>query len=147
VFRNGRLRAITTKPFLRDGTRRGGRYLYRVRAFSGSRRNTSRWSNHLLAILGTQRRDVLRGSRYRNVIAGFRGNDVIYGGRRGDRIFGGRDADRLHGGHGRDRIYGGQGSDWIDSKDRFRDIVDGGTGRDRARWDRRDLVRDVEVRL
>jgi calcineurin-like phosphoesterase family protein/hemolysin type calcium-binding protein/purple acid phosphatase-like protein len=147
VFRNGRLRAITTNLFLRDRTRAGGRYLYRVRAFVGSRRNVSRWSNRLVAMLGRQRRDVLRGSRYRDVIAGFRGRDVIDGGARRDRIFGGRDADRLKGGPGRDWIYGGRGSDWIDSKDRYRDLVAGGNGRDRARWDRRDLIRDVEVRL
>jgi Calcineurin-like phosphoesterase/RTX calcium-binding nonapeptide repeat (4 copies) len=147
VFRNGRLYAITTNPFLMERTRPGRRYFHRIRAFVGSRRNFSRWGNRLVAILGTQGNDVLRGSRLRDVIAGFRGNDVIFGGPLGDRILGGFGADRLQGDRGRDHIHAGQGPDRVNSEDRFRDVVQGGTGRDGARWDRRDLVSGVEIRL
>jgi hypothetical protein len=42
AFRNGRLHRTTRRLFVLDRTRSGGRYFYRVRAFAGSRRNTSR---------------------------------------------------------------------------------------------------------
>lgn len=40
----------------------------------------------------------------------------------------------------------GAGADTLAARDGQRDIVDGGPGRDRGRWDRRDEVRAVELR-
>jgi hypothetical protein len=69
-------------------------------------------------------------------IAGTRWNDLICG-RRG--------ADRIAGGGGRDTILGGRGNDTLLVRDRARDDVRCGRGRDRVFADRRDRVaRDCE---
>ena len=73
-------------------------------------------------IVGTSKRDRLRGTRRRDVIVAGAGNDRVSGGRGNDVICGGAGNDRLDGGTGRDRISGGRG----------RDACLGGSGRDRA---------------
>jgi Ca2+-binding RTX toxin-like protein len=115
-------------------------------------------------ITGTAGNDVLRGNANRNVICGLGGNDVIYGlggndvlygdggndtiygGNRGDRLVGGAGDDRLYGQRGDDLLYGGAGHDRLEggagfdgffARDRRRDVLVGGPGRDRARVDRR----------
>ena len=76
---------------------------------------------------GTPRADDLRGTPLRDLIDG-RGGD-----------------DRLVGAGGDDRISGGTGSDTIVSKDRYRDTVRCGRGRDRVVADYRDRIgRDCE---
>jgi Tol biopolymer transport system component len=79
---------------------------------------------------GTPRADNLRGTPLRDLIDG-RGGD-----------------DRIVGGSGNDRITGGTGDDTIVSKDRDRDTVRCGPGRDRVVADYRDQIgRDCEVVL
>jgi Ca2+-binding RTX toxin-like protein len=90
------------------------------------------------------------------------GPDRLMGGLGPDRIIGKGDADRLSGrggsdrlvgdargdvltgGPGQDRLQGTQGPDRLRAKDGQRDSVNGGAGKDRARVDPRDRVRDVE---
>jgi hypothetical protein len=78
-------------------------------------------------ITGTPRADVLHGSPLRDLIDGLAGNDTIVGG------------------GGDDRISGGNGDDVIRSRDRYRDTVRCGPGRDRVLADFRDRIgRDCE---
>ena len=48
---------------------------------------------------------------------------------------------------GRDVLRGGTGNDVLLARDRTRDTLDGGPGRDRARVDKIDAVRNIETRL
>jgi Ca2+-binding RTX toxin-like protein len=128
----------------------------------------------LCTIVGTAGRDRLFGTRGNDVICGLGGNDVIRGGRgidlidggngndrlsggagidkliglRGkDRLYGERGNDRVGGGAGKDVMRGGPGTDRLAARDRRRDLVDGGRGRDRAKADRKrraDRLRRVE---
>ena len=72
------------------------------------------------------------------MICGRGGNDRVYG-------MGGNDT--LVGGRGADRLYGGVGDDILVARDKRRDVVNGGLGRDRARVDRRDRLRAIEKRF
>jgi Ca2+-binding RTX toxin-like protein len=86
----------------------------------------------LPTVVGTPRRDVIRGSRFADVIAtlggkdvvrGLAGKDIICGGGGPDRLIGGGARDTLIGGKGKDRLIGGKG----------RDKLRGGPGRDTHR--------------
>ena len=56
-------------------------------------------------------------------------------------------ADVVRGGGGGDTLLGGSGNDRIMAKDKRRDVVDGGPGRDVGSFDRKlDRVRSVEIR-
>jgi Ca2+-binding RTX toxin-like protein len=68
-------------------------------------------------------------------LSGLGGNDRLVGDARGD---------VLTGGPGQDRLRGTQGPDLFRAKDGQRDSVNGGAGKDRARVDPKDRVRDVE---
>jgi hypothetical protein len=86
-------------------------------------------------IRGTAGSDVLRGTRGDDRLCGLGGRDVLRG-------LGGND--RLVGGGGRDRLLGGGGNDTLLARDRFRDVVKGGTGFDRARVNAADVRRSIE---
>jgi hypothetical protein len=96
---------------------------------------------------GSARSDVISGSPGRDVICGRGGNDTINGRGGHDLLLGGAGTDRITGGGGRDSIYGGTGNDTLYARDGIRDTVNGGRGRDRARWDARDVRRSIERRL
>jgi Ca2+-binding RTX toxin-like protein len=66
---------------------------------------------------------------------GGRGNDVLIGNSGANILLGGGGKDTLRGRGGRDRLL---------SRDRSRDRVDGGSGRDSGRVDKRDRVKSVE---
>ena len=91
--------------------------------------------------------NVIYGTAGRDVICGHGGNDTINGRGGHDLILGGGGADRLTGAGGRDALYGGSGNDTLLSRDGIRDTVNGGLGRDRARWDALDVRRSVESRF
>jgi uncharacterized repeat protein (TIGR01451 family) len=105
-----------TKAFTKDG---GGSQVYDI-----------------CTIVGTNGPDVLRGTNNKDVICGLGGNDKIYGNAGNDRIYGGA---------GRDKLFGGSGNDTFFSKDRFKDAVNGGSGRDRVKPDGRDAWSNVET--
>ncbi|WP_052261622.1 calcium-binding protein [Leisingera sp. ANG-M1] len=71
-------------------------------------------------MVGTSKRDILRGSAADDQISGRGGNDLLAGRSGSDRIEGGRGWDTLNGHSGRDQLDGGRG----------RDMLDGGAGRD-----------------
>jgi Ca2+-binding RTX toxin-like protein len=74
---------------------------------------------------------------------GGRGNDLLMGGFARDVLVGGPGRDILHGSRGRDRMYGGEGNDKLSARDRYRDIVSGGSGFDWAKINRPHYVNDV----
>ncbi len=98
--------------------------------------------------------DRLHGQAASDRISGSGGRDRVNGGASGDRISGGAGADSIRGDAGRDRISGGgsrdtlrgnSGADRISARDRRRDRISCGSGRDRVVADRIDKVaRDCE---
>jgi Ca2+-binding RTX toxin-like protein len=130
--------------------------------------------NAKCTITGTSGPETLRGTVANDVICGLGGNDVIYGlggddllrgGGGNDKLYGGPGNDKLYGNGGRDRLDGGGGNDLLNggagadtllgrggadtlyARDRTRDVVNGGFGRDRARVDRVDVRRSIERRF
>ncbi len=122
-------------------------------------------------LVGRGGRDLIRGLGGDDCLEGGRGGDVLGGGFGKDRLAGGFGADRLYGdsgddklegglgndalaggvgadqlfpGRGADQVNGGPGNDTISARDRVRDRIDCGPGRDSARVDRRDRVRNCE---
>jgi dienelactone hydrolase len=96
--------------------------------------------------IGTRKRDKLRGTAVGDSLRGRGGRDVLRGKRGRDCLSGGRGGDRLKGGPDADRLRGGRGRDQVDAKDGDRDAVRCGPGDDRAKVDRRDMVRGCERR-
>ena len=85
---------------------------------------------------GTARGDTLRGTNGPDSLFGLGGRDVLYG-------FSG--PDMLVGGIGVDRLFGGAGNDTILARDRARDTIVCGSGRDVVQADPTDRVaRDCE---
>ncbi len=80
---------------------------------------------------------VLRGGN--DTGSGRGGRDILIGGTGNDRLSGGTGADRIYGGTGRDVLSGGRGNDTI-AGNRGRDTISGGTGNDRI--NARDRTRD-----
>ena len=113
-------------------------------------------------LVGTAAGERLNGTAAGDMIFGLGGNDLISGRGDGDCLIGDSGADRLLGQGGFDRLTGGSGNDVLAGgsgtnrydagagNDRIaaangrRELVSCGTGRDRARVDRRDRVRRCE---
>jgi phosphodiesterase/alkaline phosphatase D-like protein len=116
-------------------------------------------------LVGTPGPDVICGLGGSDVILGRGGADVIYAGPGNDIVDGGAGRDEIHAGSGDDHVSGGLGADWIDggrghdvmmggpgrdtliAADGVVDSVNGGPGRDRARYDGRDRRVSIERRL
>jgi Ca2+-binding RTX toxin-like protein len=114
------------------------------------------------ALEGTSGPDSLVGGGAGDVIFGFGGNDRIKGagghdcliGGQGDDVLRGEDGyDLLTGGRGDDTLIGGPGvnaydagpgKDYLDARNGRRELVRCGSGKDRARLDRRDRARGCE---
>ena len=85
----------------------------------------------------------IRPSGDRCTIEGTINADVLTGTAGNDMICGGGGADVITGGGGSDTLLGGAGNDRIMAKDKRRDVVDGGPGRDAGAFDRKlDRVRE-----
>ena len=84
---------------------------------------------------GMDGQDALFGNAGRDYLDGGDENDYIEGSSGSDNIFGGNGDNTLVGGTGNDRIYGGNGNDVIYARDKHRDWIYGGEGRDRAAYD------------
>jgi Ca2+-binding RTX toxin-like protein len=91
-------------------------------------------------LTGNERRNVLIGGDGRDVLVGLSGGDTLDGGPGADRLDGGDGADALAGGPGLDLLLGGAGDDRSDARDRHRDGVECGDGRDTVIADRVDRV-------
>lgn len=93
--------------------------------------------------------DQIAGNRGRDRLLGEAGDDILMGGRGKDTLYGGADNDLLSGGLGADKLFGGAGDDTLVGG-RGRDHLSGGSGAD---WfviemgQGRDTVLDFEVDL
>jgi Ca2+-binding RTX toxin-like protein len=86
---------------------------------------------------GNSGNDRVGGGASADRLTGAAGGDRMDGGSGNDRVLGSAGNDRLAGGKGGDRIAGDAGKDRISARDRTRDRIDGGSGRDTATVDRR----------
>ena len=96
------------------------------------------------ALGGTTAGDRLRGLGGADGLAGLGGDDCLDGGAGSDLLSGGDGADELKGGSGENVVFGGAGADAISVRNRRRDVVDCGGGRDRVVADPRDRLRRCE---
>jgi Ca2+-binding RTX toxin-like protein len=94
-------------------------------------------------LTGSNRRNTLAGGGGRDALIGLGGGDTLDGGAGADRLEGGDGADALIGGAGLDLLIGGAGNDRAEARDRRRDAVECGPGRDTVFADRIDRVDDT----
>jgi len=83
----------------------------------------------------------LKGTPGSDVLTGTPKADRLNGGAGNDRLYGMAGPDVLIGGKGRDTVVGGAGNDRLEVRDRERDVVDCGPGRDTVVADQRDAIR------
>jgi uncharacterized repeat protein (TIGR01451 family) len=88
--------------------------------------------------------DKLDGGDGNDALAGDAGNDTLVGGAGNDQITGGAGNDTVKGGPGSDQVSGGAGADRIDVRDGKRDSVNCGSGKDRVKADKRDMLKRCE---
>lgn len=88
-------------------------------------------------IVGTNRRDFLRGTVDADQMSGLRGRDVMFGRGGNDQMAGNQGRDRIFGGTGEDTLDGGQGRDTL-SGGADHDLLLGGANRDRLSGGRGD---------
>ena len=135
-----------------------GRHSFEVLAIDAARNEdptpaVHRWfvsssSRSGVVITASSRAETINGTQGDDIIRGAGGNDVLRGRGGHDVVSGGTGDDRLDGGFGRDRLFGDSGNDTLAARDRRRDVLDGGTGKDRGRYDPRlDRARRIETRF
>ena len=90
-------------------------------------------------LIGGVANETLLGGDGNDKLYGGDGKDQLYGGNGKDSLWGGNGSDVLDGGAGSDKLYGEAGNDVIYARDRTRDLVDGGAGKDSAQVDKRKL--------
>jgi Ca2+-binding RTX toxin-like protein len=95
-------------------------------------------------LYGAGGNDNLNGGSGNDRLAGGRGHDVLTGGAGRDRLDGGSGNDKLNGGPGANAYVGGSGRDTIDARNKTKDTVDCGKGRDAVRADKKDRLRGCE---
>jgi hypothetical protein len=93
---------------------------------------------------GGEGNDTLYGAGGRDKLTGGAGNDRLFGGDGNDRLTGGAGNDRLTGGKGTNAYSAGAGKDTVSARNRKRETVDCGSGKDSATVDKRDKVRGCE---
>jgi Ca2+-binding RTX toxin-like protein len=90
--------------------------------------------------------DRLAGNDDPNRLDGGPGRDSIDGGRGPDALYGAAGSDKINGGKGKDTFSGGSGNDTLDGRDRERDKVNCGSGRDIGLLDKGDTPKSCEKR-
>jgi hypothetical protein len=93
---------------------------------------------------GADGADRLEGSTGNDRLLGGTGADVLIGGRGNDRLIGGPGDDTLSPGSGHDAVSAGAGDDTVNARDRLRESIDCGPGRDTVRADRHDRLKGCE---
>jgi hypothetical protein len=89
-------------------------------------------------------RRVMLGQGGRDRLVATPDGATLHGGNGHDVLLGGRGADNLTGGRGADVIKGGKGNDLVRAIDNSKDVVDCGPGKDRAKVDGIDRIRNCE---
>jgi hypothetical protein len=95
-------------------------------------------------LLGGTGKDRLSGDKGRDKLSGGPGGDRLSGGPGRDRLSGGPGADKLSGGTGANSISAGPGNDVVNSANGKPELILCGRGRDSARADRSDTLKDCE---
>jgi len=95
-------------------------------------------------IVGTDRRDLLRGTPGRDSICGRPERDAIRAGPGNDTIDGGSGGDVIYPGSGRDVVVAADGADSIYARDGELDVIDCGPAQDTVRADRLDRLTRCE---
>ena len=90
--------------------------------------------------------DTLYGNDDPNRLNGGDGKDQLAGGASDDVLIGMAASDKLDGGAGKDKFDSGAGNDTISSRDRTRDAVNCGAGKDTAKSDKGDKFTSCEKR-
>jgi Ca2+-binding RTX toxin-like protein len=90
------------------------------------------------SFIGGAGNDKITGSGWNNDLYGEGGDDTLRGEAGIDKLAGGAGADRLVGGAGPDVHDGGPGRDRIDARDKLREAIWCGPGKDRAQADKAD---------
>ena len=96
-------------------------------------------------LIGTIAGDRLTGLGGNDRLSGVAGDDCLSGGRGKDTLSGGPGNDTLSGGPGKNRYSGGPGTDRINARNRVRETVKCGPGKDRARVDKSDRTVGCET--
>ncbi|MEM6637873.1 MAG: Ig-like domain-containing protein [Pseudomonadota bacterium] len=95
-------------------------------------------------LIGTFRKDVLRGGADDDFVVGLLGNDIVSGGAGNDVVLGGLGKDLVLGGDGNDKLRGGFGKDILDGG-AGNDMMVGGFGRDTFVFNAgNDTIRDFD---
>ena len=93
---------------------------------------------------GTPGKDVVSGTEQEDLVIAGPGDDVLLGRGGNDLLLAQEGNDVVRAGAGRDEVVGGRGDDRLYTRDREKDAISGGPGRDRAWVDRRDRASGVE---
>jgi serralysin len=110
----------------------GGQDDDRIRASGGSPGSTRDY------LVGAKGNDTLTGSSDGDVISGGTGNNVLNGGRGNDDLFAGK---------GKSKYYAGRGDDFVLSRNKVRERIECGAGRDKVNADKRDVLVRCEKRV
>ncbi|MFL0789526.1 MAG: endonuclease/exonuclease/phosphatase family protein [Prochlorococcus sp.] len=98
-------------------------------------------------IIGSDKRDLLRGSAGRDLIKAGKSNDQLFGNGGKDKLLGNQGRDELFGGSGNDVLVGGRGRDLLNGG-AGNDTLIGGAGADVFRFSAgRDQIRDFKLSL
>lgn len=110
----------------------------------GACANTKRGTSADDALPGTDKGDKLLGLGGDDGLVGLKGDDCLDGGSGDDFLSGGPGKDKLTGGKGSNTISGGTGNDTVKAKNRKRDVVNCGKGKDTVTADRVDKLKGCE---
>jgi Ca2+-binding RTX toxin-like protein len=103
------------------------------------------YDREVTVIRGGEGNDYLVAGEPGSELVGGPGDDWLIGAGGRDTLQGGGGEDTIVGGSGRDLLLGGRQNDTFYARDRLRDQVRGGSGRDRARIDvGRDVTQSIE---
>ena len=95
---------------------------------------------------GTAKANTMFGTVYADVLRGLGGNDSLNGRAGSDKLYGGAGNDTLTGGPGADLLDGNSGNDLVFARDRQRDTIHCGPGKDVVTADKSDTIgRDCET--
>ena len=108
--------------------------------------NTRRGTAADDSLVGTVAGDRLVGLRGADSLFGGDGDDCLSGGAGDDWLSGGRGADTIDTGKGVNVVRAGAGNDSVKARNRKRDSIDCGPGKDTVKADRRDRLRGCEKR-
>jgi Ca2+-binding RTX toxin-like protein len=107
---------------------------------AGACKNNANGTGDPDKLVGTRFGDKIAGFGGADVIKGLAGDDCLYGGPGNDKLSGGPGNDKLAGGPGTNTYSGGAGRDTISARNRRRETVNCGPGKDSVVADKVDKL-------